>query len=359
METTKRLMFRPIRWDRWWRAALLALATGEVAAMGGCNFGSLPIKGFPGIGKHPPPDQFVSVPGIPPVLAAWGMMFVILILALIFLLILLVFVHIYVGSVFRFILFDAVTAARFKLLEGWRRRHRPGTRFFVFQIVFMILMLAGLGLICSPFIAWAAAAGMFAAPAGDWHPNLATVVSMIFLLLPILVLYSLTTGLIALGAKDFCVPVMALENVGIMAALRVVMARVRREKSNFAMYVIMKIVLAIAVGIAASIAIFLVSLIIIIPVAIAGLMMPHMSVPPATNILFWATVISAGMVLLVVLIFLVGLVSGPAAIFFEAYALEFFGDRYAPLGSLLHPPPPPLQVTQADLHEGGLDPQAL
>jgi len=42
------------------------------------------------------------------------------------------------------------------------------------------------------------------------------------------------------------------------------------------------------------------------------------------------------------LVFAVALISAPALVFFEAYALEFFGSRYEPLGRALRAPLAPL-----------------
>ena len=338
--------------------AILALATGELAGMGGCNF-SFPMGNFPGVGKHPAPDQFSLMAS--PDMAAWGVMALLMVVVLVFLLGVLAFVHLYIGSVFRFILFDAVTGANFKLLEGWRRWNRAGTRYFIFQIIFALLVMAGLALIAAPFIAWAAAIGMFTRESGAGGSAPSHHVVHIFLIVlvfvPVFFLYLLTIGLIALFAKDFCVPVMALEDAGFRAAFRRVLGFIQQEKMAYAAYVGMKIILAIAVGVAASLTVFLVALAIIIPAGLAYSMAPGMSVPPATHLLFWGTVIGAGLVLLVALIFLLGLISAPAAIFFEAYALEFFGGRYAPLGTLLHPPPVP--VSLGEIPNGGLNPQAV
>ena len=333
---------------------MLALATGELAGMGGCNF-SFPLGSFPGGGKHPEPEQFAFVAS--PDMAAWGAMAIVLALVLGFLLVVLALVHLYVGSVFRFILFDAVTAANFKLLEGWRRWNRPGTRYFVFQIVFILLMMAGLVLVSAPFIAWAAASGVFAS--GSGHPHFAAIFMILLVFVPVFLLYLLTMGLVLFFAKDFCVPVMALEDARFMAAFRRVLALIQQEKMAYAGYVGMKIVLAIAVGIAASLAVFMLGLAIIIPAGLAISLGPHISVPPPSHLWFWGTIIAVGFVLLAGLIFLFGFISAPAAIFFEAYALEFFGGRYAPLGTLLHPPPAPAPVSLGDLPDGGLNPQAV
>lgn len=339
---------------------MLALATGELAGMGGCNF-NFPMGSFPNVGKHPAPDQFAFVAS--PDMAAWGAMAIVLVLVLAFLLVVLGFVHLYIGSVFRFILFDAVTAANFKLLAGWRRWNRPGTRYFVFQIVFILLGLTGLVLITTPFIVWAAAIGLFgsASGAGGDGPSLHVVHIFMILLVfvPIFLLYLLTMALIVLFAKDFCVPVMALEDARFMVAFRRVLALIKQEKMAYAAYAGMKIILAIAVGVAASLAVFLLALAIIIPMGLAISLLPGISVPPPTNLLFWGGAIAVGLVLLAVLIFFLGLISAPVAIFFEAYALEFFGGRYAPLGTLLHPPPPPAPASPGDLPNGGLNPQAV
>src|SRR3954453_21980275 len=143
---TEEFLFEPFRWAKWWRLAILGLATGEFASQGGCNFnglGDLLQAGAPSTFPH------ISIPAGE--LAA-------LITIVVVLLIVLVVVHLYIASVARFMLFDTVATGRFRLREGWSRWQSHGLRYFLLQLALgaiafaVYLVLIGLPLL----LAWRA-----------------------------------------------------------------------------------------------------------------------------------------------------------------------------------------------------------
>src|SRR5437879_4086795 len=131
VDRTEKFLFEPFRWARWWRLALLGLATGEFATQGGCNFRGLGNLGKPGTSGSGIPH----IPVPPAQLAA-------LITIAVVLVVVLAFVHLYIGSVARFMLFDTVATGRYRLREAWSRWHSRGVRYFLFQLVFGGIALA-------------------------------------------------------------------------------------------------------------------------------------------------------------------------------------------------------------------------
>ena len=77
-------------------------------------------------------------------------------------------------------------------------------------------------------------------------------------------------AVIGLFAKDFCVPIMAMEEVGIVAAWRRLLPMLAAEKLAFTFYVLMKILLAIANAIIVGMATLVLVIVLIIPLGIAG-----------------------------------------------------------------------------------------
>src|SRR6201998_660926 len=121
---------------------------------------------------------------------------------------------------------------------------------------------------------------------------------------------------------------------------------IQMEKSAYAVYVIMKIVLAfgaaIAVGIASAILVVLLA-VPAVAVALAAVL------GGKTRGLSWrvrtiTTAVVALCILFAVLLYLVSLVSVPVIVFFPAYAMYFFAARYRPLTVALYPEPPPAPV---------------
>jgi hypothetical protein len=105
-------------------------------------------------------------------------------------------------------------------------------------------------------------------------------------------------------------------------------------------YIGMKIVLAMGAGIVTGIASFIILLLIGIPVGIVVAMVViggHLAWTPVTI----TVTILLGAVALAALMFLFGLIAAPVAVFFQAYAIQFFGRRFRPMEMAMYPEPTP------------------
>ncbi len=327
-ESTKNFMFRPFQWSRWWRFAVLGVATGEFASTGGCNPSS--FTNIINSTKQQHPQQFSGFKF--PNLGLSSAQIVLMITVLVVGVAALVVVHLYIGSVLRFVLFDGVSAGRYRLRAGWSRWHGHGFRYFLFQLVLIFISLAGYAvLIGIPAIA-AAAAGIFHNP----HEHVGLLVLGLIILLPVLLLYVVLLALINLAAKDFAVPMMALENTPITAALGRIWAMVRAAKGEYAGYVGIKIVLSIVIGIVMAIVQFFVLLVVFMPVVVAAVAIGIATPAVFQNPLMLAFAITAFMLLVILLLFVIGIISAPIVYFFESYVLTFFSWRYPPLWDVLH-----------------------
>jgi hypothetical protein len=140
-------------------------------------------------------------------------------------------------------------------------------------------------------------------------------------------------------AKDFLVPIMALENLDFADGWRRLLAMIGLEKGRFAIYLLLKLVLAIAAGILFTIAAIVPALVVLIPGVIA--VVAGRAAGMGWNATTISLAIIFGSLLLLLLIYLVALVSVPATVFFPAYAIHFFASRYPTLDALLNPAPMP------------------
>ena len=142
--------------------------------------------------------------------------------------------------------------------------------------------------------------------------------------------------------KDFVVPQMALEGIGAMEGWSRLWEMMKAEKSSYAGYVGMKIVLAIVMGIILGIVGLIVVLLIFVPAA--GVAVAAVLGGKAAGLSWTAGTITlavvAGSVLLAVFLFVTSLISVPAIIFFPAYSIYFFAARYPKLSAVLYPAPP-------------------
>jgi MFS family permease len=335
-ERTKKQLFAPFRFGHWVRLAVVCILTGEVTGGGG-GFGGGSNLNLPTPPRRPE-TGLLSQLGLPSNLSldflAWALVGVIA-------LVLLVLVMIYISSVFRFILFDAVLKNRCHLGEGWRRWQRQGSSYFLWQIGFGLASLAAFGIVIGVpiFAAWRT--GLFSNP--DKHFVLLILGGVVVFALFVLVI--LLSALGSLFAKDFVVPVMALEGRGVVEGWRRVFPMLGQEKGAYAVYVLMKILLAVGSALVFGIIDFMVVLMLLIPVGLAGIAIFVFAKTQGItwNALTIGAVAAAGAIVIFLLLSVVAFVSTPVMVFFQAYSMHFFASRYFPLESALassEPPPP-------------------
>jgi len=267
--------------------------------------------------------------------------FIGLIVVAIFVAIVFGFVFLYLNSVFRFILFDAVLRRECSISEAWRRWHRAGGRFFLWQIVLQIAAALFLLVLVGVPLAVALASGW----ATNLREHIARLIIGVILLGGLFLIFALTTAVVQVLARDFLVPVMALENLDFADGWHRVLAIIRPEKGRFAVYLLLKLVLSIAAAILFGIIAIIPVLFVVIPAVIA--VVAGKVAGMGWNVTTISLAIIAGTVLLLLLIYLIALVSVPATVFFPAYALYFLAARYPNLDALLHPvaaPPPATEL---------------
>lgn len=318
---TKRQLFQPFRFWQWTRLAIVGLLAGEMGSGGGFN--------SPSSFKNP--HSSVSWPHIDPTLLA-ALIAVIVITGLIFLL-----VMTYISSVMRFILFDAVLTKECHIREAWSRRQGPGWKYFLWQLGFGFVTLATFGVLVGLPVAFAVAMGWFS-PARDHVLALVLGGIVVFVLFFCLVII---IAVVHVMTKDFVVPQMALEGIGPTEGWRRLWSMIQLEQSNYAMYVILKVLLSIGAGIIIGVISIIVGLIFAIPAVGLGVAAVLMGKTAGLtwNALTITAAVVAGCILLAILLYLMALIAVPAIVFFPAYSIYFFAARYRPLSAALYPPP--------------------
>ena len=331
-DRTRRQLFRPFRFAFWARMALVALAAGEFygsSSWSGMQF-TLPSSrrraGYVFLDAVRPHWEYLKR------YLPWVILGVLLVFALIVL-------WIYISSVFRFILFDSVLTDRCVIRQQWREWRSQGMRFFLWRICLTLGTMAGLAILGGAGFLVAVGTGALKDP----RHHIALLVLGGIAAALVLACFVVLAALIALFARDFVVPVMAVENVGVIEGWRRVIALLRLETKAYAGYVLMKIVLvvgcAILFGILTLIAVFL----IFIPISIAGVAAYYFA--KGHGLLLSFPAIAAAIILVAVALALVFYVSAfisvPAMIFFQAYVIHFLGARYPALGERIAPTQPP------------------
>ena len=329
-EHTKQQLTQPFRFGQWARLALLALATGELTSGGGCSrMGHWPSK-FPHDSQ-----SFVDpgsvLRGLDPALIAS------LILIVLFGGLVLMLVWIYISSICRFILFESILRRNCDSLSaGWGRWQRTGMSYFWWQ-----LALAVVGLVVAAVLFVPLLIPVLATLKNHQQPGPGLILAFLPMIFVFMV-FGLIMLLIGVLAKDFVVPLMAVDGVGVLEGWRRLLAMMKAEKGNYAGYVGMKIVLAIGASILFGILSSIAALFLILPLAIVGAVafIVGKSAGLGLNAFTITAAIVAGTIVLAVLLYVIALVCVPLAVFFPAYAMYFLADRFPALHARLYPPGP-------------------
>jgi 4-amino-4-deoxy-L-arabinose transferase-like glycosyltransferase len=338
LQHTRDQLFRPFRFGQWSRLALVGILAAELH-VGGCGAGNI------GNWSHVPRkmDGRFSLPGMvtdifpfDPSQIRAGIsehiaQFLGLILVGVFLFVILTFIFLYINSVFRFILFDSVVQRKCSISEGWQKWRRAGGRYFLWKIVFQIsVWLFFLFLVGVP-LAIALAAGW----ANDIRQHVGRLIVGVVLFVGLVLVCAVATIVVQVLAKDFLVPIMALEDLDFADGWYRLLAMIRAEKGPFTVYLLLKIVLSIAATIIFTILAFFPAVLIILPSVIV--VIAATAAGAGWNVATISLAIIFGTVALAVLIYLIALVSVPATVFFPAYAIYFLAPRYPILDAILHP----------------------
>ena len=330
IQHTRQQLFAKFRFGQWSRLALVAILAGELH-VGGCSFGNLGqfAQQRPRSGQ-----EFLASP-FPHIDPARIAQFAGLIAAVVVLVVILFFVFLYINSVFRFILFESVLRRECSIGDGWQRWHRTGRRYFLWQLVLSISTGMFFGLLIGIPLMFMGAAGWMR----DSSRHIAGIAGGVILLILVLLMGALLAVVVQMLAKDFLVPIMALEDLDFADGWSRLIGLMREEPGKYAVYILLKIVLLIAAGILFTIVAFIPALIVIIPSVLIGVAgaAAGLAWNPATISL----VIIFGTMAFLLLMYLIALVCAPATVFFPAYAMYFFAARYPNLDALLNPAPAP------------------
>ena len=332
IQHTKKQLFQPFRFSQWLRLALVGFLAGELGSGGGCNANF----NWPSTHHQRGSEQFLGA-AWPAHLTAHPAMLAGLIAALIVVGLALMVLFIYINSVMRFILFDSIVAKECHIRQGWVRRRPHGRRFFVWQILLMLVSFAAFIVLIGVPLAFAWIAGWFDHAREHVLPLVLGGILLFFLFLALIVL----VAVVHVMTKDFVVPQMALEDISAMEGWRRLWMWLKAEKGGYAGYIAMKIGLAIAAGIALGIITLIVFLVLFIPVGGVGVaaVLAGKAAGLAWNVYTITLAVAVGCIVLAVLIFVASMISVPAIVFFPAYSIYFLAWRYPALAALLWPPP--------------------
>lgn len=341
---TKRILFMPWSFALWSRMAVLGLLTGEFAS-GGWTGGNYQVPRANGHFSA----QLVSLAGIDAVEQSlrdnWA-----LVAVCIALLVALFFIAEYLSSVSRFVLLDSVIAGKCELRQSWKKWKGKGLQYFAWDVGFAICCVVALVLLLGIPL-WTAVKKL--PPSGS--PNLVALLAGGAALLFAIGIFLLVAAVIDLLARDFLVPIMAVENRGVWSAWRRLLPMLSSEKLAYTGYILMKAVLAVGSAIFFGIVDLIALLLLLIPIGLLGVLV-YLALRGANLSWDFATV-SAVVILAALIVALImwvfAFLYSPALVFFQSYTLRFLESRLPSLNALMNRAPndadppsiPPLEPT--------------
>jgi len=335
------MLFHPFRLSNWLKMGFIGfLSGGMVVANSGFNFRAPVIP--PGTHRDASPDAADIYQAIRHIhLADYFHLFVIA--AVVIAVIALVFLYLF--SRFRFVLFDSVITGRPVIDRGWRLYASQANRYFGFWLVFRLVHLAVMFLIVGLPLLHAYRTGVFS---GD------NSLPALFAVIASIALAALTAGIIfavvSTLAKDFVMPVLALDDLALGDAWSAVWRVVASEPGAWAAYMGLKLLCAVGAGFCLAIAFFIAVLPAFIVIGIPAGLLVALGVLVFKGVGALAGIIIfclAGLLVAAGFACLLMILGAPVTVFFASYAFYFFGGRYPKLAALLWPQPlPPAPVTQ-------------
>ncbi|HEX4602429.1 MAG TPA: hypothetical protein VH724_00400, partial [Candidatus Angelobacter sp.] len=245
---------------------------------------------------------------------------------------------------FRFILFDSIISGEPVIGRGWRNYASQANRYFGFWLVYRLVNWGVMVLIIGMPLWRAYKSGVF-----NGENSLPAFFAVIASIALGALAAAIVFAIVSTVAKDFVMPVLALDDLTLGDAWSAVGRVVASEPGAWAGYMGLKLLCAIGSSIALSIAF----LIIMLPASIV-IGIPAGILLVAGIFAFKASAIAGGIicglaVLLLIVCFgcIFMVLSAPVSVFFASYAFYFFGGRYPKLAALLWPQPtPPVPQSQ-------------
>jgi hypothetical protein len=323
---TKQQLLQPFRIWQWARLALVGLLAGEVSSGGGCSVPQIPqVRGG---GQHFAAGSGLLATANPMIYA--GLVALLVILGVVFWLLFL-----YASSVMRFVLLDSVVAKHCHIRQSWNRRQRPGLRYFGWHLLLLAVMGVVITIVVGIPAAIAFALGWLRNSSQHMVPLILGGIVLFFVFFAIFIAFLVVIVL----TKDFVVPQMALEGIGVFEGWRRLWTGIKAEKGGYAAYLGMKILMALGAAMVLGIVSLILILLVAIPLGALGVIAV---ITGKTVGLTWdaftiTLAIVVGGFFLAILMYALALISVPAIVFFPAYSIHFFASRYRPLDAVLHP----------------------
>jgi hypothetical protein len=222
----------------------------------------------------------------------------------------------FVGSVMEFVFVESLRTERVSVREYWREHWRKGLRLFGFRVLLGLFVLGAVVLLAAPLLLPFLGVGTMGAG----------LLPLAFLVLvPIFLVVTIVAAVVHSFTTVFVVPIMLLEDDGVIAGWRRLWPSVRNQWRQYLAYALVGIVLSILGGVAVGIATLLFVLLMLLPVGLLlalGYGLFALVFEPLGILVF----VVVGLLAVVALIAFVALAQVPVKTYLRYFGLFVLGD---------------------------------
>lgn len=327
LQRTKKTLFEPFSFWKWLKLGIIILLLGGSGGGGGSNY-SNPAQQYGGKDPGWAPDLQSFEEMVSQFLDQYSMF---IILGVIFFLGLILLFS-YISNVMEFVLVNSLVTGVVAFWEYSRKYMRQGFNLFIIRLVlgliFLILFIGAMLPVILPIL-----------NSLDNIENLDLDFGMflggIFFFLGVFFVLAIISGIIE-SFINLSIPLAMYQDMGIIAAFKIVFARFKADLWQIIVYWFMRLVLGIVVGIIVVI-IALILLIVVFGIfAIFGfglyLLLSSGAGLGIEDAMFWVVMAPFGIVAFILLFILSLLVSVPAPVFMKYHMLTFLESWYPESG---------------------------
>lgn len=220
----------------------------------------------------------------------------------------------FVAAVMEFVFVESLRREVVSIREYWGRHWRKGVHLFGFRLVVGLLFLAPFAILALLFfVPMAVGGGGFGAP-----------LLALFVLLPVVFVLAVFVGLVDGFTTNFVVPIMILEDRGVLDGWRRLWPTIRAQWKQYLAYAVAAWILSIVAGIAAAVVTAILVLVLLVPFGVlfaVGIGLLTVLEPVG---IAWLVV--TGILFALAAIVVVALVTVPVQTYLRYYALLVLGD---------------------------------
>lgn len=298
-----RSFLTPVDIRTWLKLAPITLLAGlpganlsgvQTSVNGGGTGGELPSGAVPEV-----------VPGVDIVLLVGVLVVAAVVLALGFLL---------VSSVMEFVLVESLRTETVAVRRYWSRRWPQGLRLFGFRVVLGAVVLGSVLAVVGPLVLSAL----------DLGPSVAVSGALLLVLVPLVLLLAIVAGLVNGFTTVFVVPVMMLEDCGVLAGWRHLWPTIRDRWKQYLAYAVVGVVLSATGSVVVGILVGVGTLVLLLPFGLLlALGFGLFLLAEPVGIVVLAVV---GLLFLLAALVVVAVAGVPVVTYLRYYALLVLGD---------------------------------